>query len=82
MVTPPRLYPVPSDMPARVAVLETQVPALAEMLRDHRDHNAAVVERLDSIDRRLSQWYGIAWGIGLTVSAVWSVLLGAVAWMR
>ena len=82
MQNPPRLYPVPSDTPGRIAVLEAQVPALAEMLRDQRAHNDKVVERLDSIDRRLSQWHGIAWGIGLTVSAVWSVLLAAVAWMR
>lgn len=85
--------PRPLTLDERVAVLETEVAALtdahielASLLREHMAREegttAAVMQGIASIEQRMSRWHGVAFGIALAVSAMWSILLAAVAWMR
>lgn len=85
--------PRPLTLDERVAVLETEVAALTDanielagLLRQHmhreEETTAAVMRSLAAIENRMSRWHGVAIGGGLVVSALWSVALAAVAWMR
>lgn len=38
--------------------------------------------RLESIETRLTNWRGMAAGVGLVVSALWAALLALVTWLR
>lgn len=85
--------PRPLTLDERVAVLEAELVALTDahvdlagLLREHmareEETTQAVMRSLSAIEQRMSRWHGVAIGGGLVVSALWSVAVAAVAWMR
>lgn len=84
---PPAKKPRPTlTIDERVAILESELAELSRLLRAHMEREEettqAVMRSLASIEQRLSRWHGLALGGVLAVSAMWSMLLAALAWMR
>lgn len=62
----------------RIARIETMVDtigsSLAEHIREDHEDRKVVLNRLESIDLRLSKWYGGVVATGVIVSAIWAAV--------
>ena len=71
---------------AQVAALTVASREQAELLRQHMLREEAttreLIDRLAAMDQRLGAWKGMAAGAGLVVSAVWALILAALAWVK
>lgn len=71
---------------AQVAALTVASREQAELLRQHMLREEAttreLIDRLAVMDQRLGAWKGMAVGAGLVVSAVWALILAALAWLK
>jgi hypothetical protein len=71
---------------AQVAALTVASHEQAELLRQHMLREEAMTRellgRLAALDRRIGAWQGMAAGAGLVVSAVWALILAALAWFK
>lgn len=84
---PPARKPRPTlTLDERVAVLESELAELSRLLREHmlREERTTetLMDALASIERRISAWRGIAIGVSLAVSAVWSVVVALMGVLR
>ena len=71
---------------AQVAALTAATSEQAELLRQHMAREEAMTRellgKLAALDQRMGKWQGMAVGAGLVVSAVWALVLAAIAWFR
>ena len=64
---------------AHVAMLLEATREQAELLRQHMLREEAttreLIRRLEKLEQNISRWHGVAFGVGLVVSAIWAIIL-------